>query len=388
MNGRGFWMLLCAPFAVAETFTFADFKSTKGIELIQSAKTSGSALRLTPAKKQSVGAAWFGARQPVSNGFETTFQFQITRPGGLGPGADGFAFVIQNSGPTAIAGRGSAGGFAVGDGQGDVRRRGIARSIAIFFDTFKNGDGEPSANYLSICTNGKIPAMRWPPARLAIAPDLGVSLKDGAIHTVRVVYTPPIVSVFLDRSAVAVLASTVDFSTVVDADGTAYVGFTASTGGGYENHDILSWSFSSTPMPDVSSAMVSSNIVFLNTPCLPDRNLCTPARATVEETGPRQYHIILPANVEWGATVPGPGATIKNARGTVCWNLKSSGSAGCSGPAGSGIMATEGYLAPGEKAGALISEQRGGRTYFSVNDRSGAGFNENEGYFEFDVEVQ
>jgi len=51
-------------------------------------------------------------------------------------------------------------------------------------------------------------------------------------------------------------------------------------------------------------------------------------------------------------------------------------------------MASEGYLAPGEKAGALISEQRGGRTYFSVNDRSGAGFNENEGYFEFDVEVK
>src|SRR5262249_13690359 len=148
-----------------------------------------------------------------------------------------------------------------------------------------------------------------------------------------ILYQPPILTVALDGRTV--LTSTVDLSTVVDADGAAYVGFTASTGNGFENHDILAWSL----RPEVSSSMsvVSSTVTFLKTPCRPDRNLCTPEQAVVEESGPETYHVVLPANLPWGASIPnsmGRPVVVSNARGMVCWNLAALGPQGCNGPGG------------------------------------------------------
>lgn len=363
------------------TFVFADFASSNGLSVVGSASRTSKILRLTPARTEIAGAAWASEKQAVSYGFETTFQFQLTAQGGLGHGADGFAFVLQNSGPSAIAGRGAAGGFALGDGVGRRNSPGIPHSIAVFFDTFHN-EGDPSGNYIAVCTNGSITEMSWPPPRLAFTRKLRVHLKDGKVHTVRVVFKPPILSVFLDQPVTPVLVSTVDLSTVVDAEGSAYVGFTASTGAGYENHDILSWSFSAGLKTEVSS-----NIAFMKAACLPDRNLCTPDRVVVEETGPGRFHIVLPANLEWGASIPNPSEhaiAVGNARGTICWDLKNRGADGCSGPAVDVVI--DGSQAD-SKPGALISRTKGGRTYFSVNDRSGE-FNDNEGFVEFDVEVR
>jgi hypothetical protein len=38
-------------------------------------------------------------------------------------------------------------------------------------------------------------------------------------------------------------------------------------------------------------------------------------------------------------------------------------------------------------ARSLVAKSLNGRTYFTVNDRMGEGFKDNEGYFEFDVVV-
>jgi hypothetical protein len=321
---------------------------------------------------------------------KTSFRFQLTGQGGLGPGADGFAFVLQNSGPEAIAGPGSAGGFAVGGGQRDPHQPGIPRSLAVFFDTFRNPDGlDPSDNYIAICTNGTIRKMRWPPPRLGVATKLPFRLKDGRIHAARIRYRPPLMLVYLDREE-PLLHVPVDLSPVMDAEGNAFVGFTASTGNGFENHDILAWSL----QPDVSSSMavVQSSIRFLNITCMEGRNLCTPKEASVEERAPGQYHVVLPAHLEWGAGIPNPSGrpvTLENVRGNVCWDLQARGAEGCSGPEGTGAAPAgqKEFLAPDQKAGALVMKNAGGRTWFSVNDRS-RGFADNQGYFEFDVRVQ
>ena len=89
---------------------------------------------------------------------------------------------------------------------------------------------------------------------------------------------------------------------------------------------------------DVSSSMsgVSSQITFLMSACLPDRNLCTPESATIEHRG-AGYHVILPGNLEWGAGIPNPSGrtvTVTNAHGIVCWDAQSPGSSGGSGPSG------------------------------------------------------
>jgi hypothetical protein len=323
------------------------------------------------------------------------FRFQLTRQGGFGPGADGFAFVLQNQGFDAIAGRGSAGGFAIGDGRRDPSVPGIPRSIAVFFDTYYNSDGhDPSDNYIAICTNGPIPEMHWPPSRLGVGRRLKVWLKDRRVHTARIRYKPPMMLVYLDEGEPKVSAP-VDLSTVADPAGFAYVGLTASTGNGWQNHDILDWAFTPSD-PNVSSEafVVQSDIEFLKTNCLEGRNLCTPAEAAVEEKGLGRYHIVLPGHLEWGASIPNPNGrpvTISNPRGSVCWAAADGGTGDCGGPggvpAGWDYRARAALLAPDFNQGALITKIEKGRTWFSVNGRKGKGFARNQGFFEFDVRL-
>jgi hypothetical protein len=99
----------------------------------------------------------------------------------------------------------------------------------------------------------------------------------------------------------------------------------------------------------------------------------------VEVTGSGTYHIVLPANLEWGATIPNPSSrpvVIQNAHGIVCWNLQALGPPSCNGPAGDQ-----------SGAGALITRIKDGLTWFSIDDRTG-NFRANQGFFEFDVQLQ
>jgi hypothetical protein len=380
-----------------KSFTFENFSSTEGLRLRQDAAIVGNVLRLTPAHNNAVGAVWFQQRVPVRKGFTTTFRFQLTEQGGLAHGADGLALVLQNVGTDAIGGRGGSGGFGLG-GHGHEEEHAIPQSVAVFFDTFKNADdGDPSDNSLSISTNGPIGSLRWPPPRLGRVPKLKTVLKDGAVHAARVIYEPPVISVYLDDFNKPVLRAAVDLSTIIDASGSAYIGFTAATGAGWENHDVLSWSFDPNLRESVESTVEFSAV---EAACLPDRNLCTPEKATVDMIGPGRFHVILPAHLQWGASVPnasGRTAVITNARGNVCWDLEGLGPKGCNGPEGNGLRAGAGFVAPTEQAGALIQQTVNGQTSFSVNGRTrnvfrnkngAAEFRGHEGYFEFEVEIR
>jgi Legume lectin domain len=383
-------LLLGWAVAGAAAIRFEDFASVRDLSLVGDAKVNGATLRLTPAEGNRAGAAWFRKKQPVGSGFETTFQFQLTDAGGMGHGADGFAFVLQNSGPEALGGRGSAGGFAVEDHAFHDRRKSfVPWSIAVFFDTFRNrGEQDPSNNYVAFCTYGKPSDTHWPAPRLAFTRKLRIRLKDQKVHTARIRFQPPVLSVFLDDASTPALESVVDLSIVLDREGAAWVGFTASTGGGYENHDILKWSFGGTNVSS-SMSMVSSSITFHTSACLPDRNLCTPESAVVERGG-TGYHVILPGNLEWGASIPDtPGKTVAltNAHGIVCWDLKARASDGCSGPSGNATPVGARFLAADSPAGALIMKTQQGRIWFSVNGLRGAEFQNNQGFYEFDLEI-
>lgn len=255
-------------------------------------------------------------------------------------GTDGFAFVLQNSGPDALGGLGSALGFGVSDSTWPPHA-GIPWAVAVFFDTYRNKEeGDPSSNYIGIRVNGSPSETRWPPGRLADSPNLSVRLKDGKTHTARIVFQPPFLSVFLDGASV--VETVVDLSTATDQEGRAWVGFTAATGGGWQNHDILSWSFG---RPEVF--LVTHHILFpgSGSACLPNHNLCTPERAFTKQSG-AQYHVVLPANMEWGVSIPNPSGrpvVVMNTKGFVCWDLKEANSQGCSGPSGNGKVAGAGF---------------------------------------------
>ena len=369
---------------------FDDFSSGEGLSLVGDARVSDKVLRITRTRAAISGAFWFREKQSVQSGFETTFQFQLTHQNQFSPwrGTDGFAFVLQNSGPDAMGGLGSALGFGVGDSTWP--HAGIPWAVAVFFDTYRNKEeGDPSSNYIGIRVNGSPSETRWPPSRLADSPNLSIRLKDGKVHTARIVFRPPVLSVFLDGSVAPVVETKVDLSIATDRQGRAWVGFTAATGGGWQNHDLLSWSFGGT---DVSSSMfmVTSDITFPRSACLPNRKLCTPERAFIEQSGVG-YHIVLPANSERGVSIPNPSGrpvAVTNAKGFVCWDLKASASRGCGGPSGDGGLAGAGFLAEDRPAGALIMRTRDGRTTFSVNGRRGIAFKGNEGFYEFDAEIK
>jgi len=131
---------------------FPDFSNVKGFYFNGNAYRSKRIIRLTNADRFLAGAAWFGEKQPILAGFETTFAFRFTGQDAIQGGADGLAFVVQNEGTQAIGGLGASGGFMRSDqGAPGSFQRGISRMVAVFFDTYRNP--------------GTIPITTWPSAR-------------------------------------------------------------------------------------------------------------------------------------------------------------------------------------------------------------------------------
>jgi hypothetical protein len=389
---------LFAMTAAAGDFEFADFANTKDLFLVRDAHRAKTALRLTDSIKFRAGAAWYREKQPVAEGFETTFTFRLTeQDDGRDRGADGLAFVVQNDHKQAIGGYGASAGFMRSDqGAPGPLETGIVRRLAVFFDTFQN-QWDSSGNHVAICGCGKVADIRWPPHCLSYSEALPVNLKDGKAHTVRITYDPPRLEVYLDDIDAPIRSGSVDLLSIIGGDGTAWVGFTAATGGGFENHDLLSWKFGGVRGKAESvGSMVDSAISFAPVVCLPDRKLCTPEQAVVQDKGAGLYHVYLPANLEWGASVANPAsahAQVTNVTGVVCWEPLLHSAAGCNGPAGNGVVPgkdVEGgtdFVAPQKPVGSLVARQLNGRVWFTINDRMGGGFKDNQGFFEFDVRI-
>jgi hypothetical protein len=223
----------------------SEFSANGALTLNGSAQRTDTALRLTPALRTQGGSAWLDEKQNVLNGFSTMFQFQITDRRSAfdksvteDTGGDGFAFVIQNSGPDALGGRGAAMGYA-----------GIPNSLAIEFDTWDNNESgqvllrDPDDNHISVQTRGTETNSEFTAFSLGLTPNLP-ELSDGEVHTAKIEYVPGTLLVYVDDLELPILAVKVDLATLLALDeGRAWVGFTAATWDAYENHDILNWAF-------------------------------------------------------------------------------------------------------------------------------------------------
>lgn len=214
-------------------FDFVTFRDWDFLVLRGDAIITDGILRLTEAQQNKVGGVWYPLPVYVQEGFDTTFDFQIDRDE-----RDGFAFAIQNSSLTALGNNGLWMGYN------------IPNSIAIEFDTWRNsGYGDTNDNHISVQTRGIL--TNSPDHKYSLGwSDSIPLLSDNESHTAKIIYTHQthgILNVFVDDMQSPALIVEVNLGDVLSLmDGQAFVGFTASTGGASETHDILRWSFTST----------------------------------------------------------------------------------------------------------------------------------------------
>jgi len=226
---------------IISSFDYEDFTDTAGLKLMGNAEASVGSLALTPSQIEQSSAIWSQSRLEVGKGFSSEFTFMISDKFGLG--ADGFAFVIQDDSPDYIS---SVTGLSVG--YGAIDGTGIRRSVAVEFDTWQNIDfGDPAGDHVAIHSNGAAAnTFDSSSARSIGVPD--APFDDSEPHLVRVTYDGIQLSVFLDQFDAPIAMAEFDMAKELQLrDNAAWVGFTASTGGAAQTHEILDWAFTSAP---------------------------------------------------------------------------------------------------------------------------------------------
>lgn len=223
---------------------------------------TGTVLRLTPNSTFTAGSAWFNTQQAVGTGtFSTTFTFQLSGSNTQYGPADGIAFVIQNSPPPGTNALGPDGcGIGFGDDTSGctLSTGGIPNSLTVEFNTFLNQGIDPSNNDITIQNcSGTLPNSVDPSCTVAVNSNLPSTMADGNIHTVTINYSGPatkLLDVILDNVDLFPGGVVFDLTTIGLNSGSAWVGFTAATGGGDDNQDILSWTFT----PQAQTAVITT----------------------------------------------------------------------------------------------------------------------------------
>ncbi len=170
-------------------------------------------------------------------GFTTSFEVRLHEGTQPNP-ADGFTFLIQTNGPTALGGGGGSLGY-----------QGIPNSVAIKFDVFNN-EGE-SDNSTGIFFGGGFPGLPHNPGEVSIALDPNnVNLRSQSTKTITLTYNGTTLTETIHdpdpgktNNGNFTITYAVDIAGMLGAD-TAFVGFTGGTGGLFSLQDILNWQYS------------------------------------------------------------------------------------------------------------------------------------------------
>ncbi len=208
----------------------------------------GPALRLTNGGTNQTRSVWFKTTRSIAQ-FALEFTFQCTNAT-----ADGFTFAMQRSGLTALGGTGSNLGYS-----------GIATSAAIKFDLY------PGLSTTGLYLNGAAPddgtAATATSSGAIDATNGGVDFHSGDLIRAALTYDgTTLTETLIDLSTHATFTQTYTVNLVSVLGGsTAYLGFTAGSGGQGAQQDILSWSY---------------NAAFAGTPGAPGGPGATPVSGT------------------------------------------------------------------------------------------------------------
>jgi hypothetical protein len=207
--------------------------SSNLVALNGASQLSVSAIQMTDATNYSeASSAWYVVPVDVTS-FQTSFTIQATSPM-----ANGLTFTIQNQNPTSTDGSSlyvSGGPNAVGNYAPGLGYAGLLSSVAVIFDLY-NGSGNSTGLY----TNGANPVG----SSIDMTPS-SVKLHSGNPLDVSLDYSGMSLAMTITDSVTHASFShtwTIDIPSTVGGN-TAYVGFTASTGGQNALQKVLSWTY-------------------------------------------------------------------------------------------------------------------------------------------------
>jgi hypothetical protein len=242
-------LLLGAGSLHAQSFSYADFSSTAGLQLNGNAAQNGNKLRLTQASGNQGGSTFSTSLITLNPNasFSTFFAFEILNRGGLGNGADGLTFTLQTNANN------------VGGSGGGLGYLGINNSMAVEFDTYDNVETGGS-NHVGVDLNGSVNSVA---STGLLTPDFD----DGSIWYAWIDYNGASDdlevrwSQSLLRPISSMLSYNVDLPSILGSTD-VYAGFTAATGAGWGEHNILSWTFENEfnpigqPVPEPSTYLL------------------------------------------------------------------------------------------------------------------------------------
>ncbi|MCK5740581.1 MAG: T9SS type A sorting domain-containing protein, partial [Chlorobi bacterium] len=239
------------------SFVYPEFSYLEKLNMIDSRSTDSSVV-LTWDKPKQAGAVWRNHRVPVKNGFYTKFRFRLSNGNNVDsedgslPGADGIAFVVQNSDPNAI-----------GKSGGNIGYGGIENALAVELDLFSNDENQikdyldPDGNHIAVQSGGKglISSVHSSEFNLGTSSDIPIIRSDGTVYTMIIDYNsvPNRMDVYLYETYISnfplLSVSNLKLADLMDLDQGegAYVGLTSATGSAVEIHEILDWDFCSSP---------------------------------------------------------------------------------------------------------------------------------------------
>jgi len=211
------------------TINFGSGFVTTGMQFNGRTKLNGTRLELTDGGQSEASSAWFTTPVNVQS-FTTDFSFQLTNAN-----ADGMTFTIQNAGITALGL--SGGGLGYGSSVCGSTT-GIATSVAIKFDLFQNC--QEGSNSTGLYVDGASPTV--PSTGLGG----GVNLHSGDTFHVHIVYDGTTLTMTItdtvNTSETFTASWAINIPGTVGSD-TAFVGFTAGTGGKTATQEILNWTY-------------------------------------------------------------------------------------------------------------------------------------------------
>ena len=198
-------------------------------------------LRLTdsPATNQA-GSAFTTTPVHFAHDFSfgTDFAYRLSDPDANTQGGEGFTFVIHDDPAGASVLGGSGGDMGLFGGGG------TASGLALVFDTFNTFT---TYDNVTLWADGRAIERVW----------LGDALNDGQVRYAWVDYDAATYALEVRLSSTAARPATASLSKFLDlrdvfATRDLYVGFTASTGSGTNDHDIRRWSLTSdSTLPEV-----------------------------------------------------------------------------------------------------------------------------------------